>query len=112
MTIGKWVSENFDDGTVIGSMQSGAMSYFSQNVKVINLDGVVNEDALAAAKNKRLMDYVRKMKIEYIIGWDANIDFLIRESAEFKTEDLTKEFTITGLKTWEREWSVYKVNYQ
>jgi len=112
MTIGKWVSENFDDGTVIGSMQSGAMSYFSQNVKVINLDGVVNEDALAAAKNKRLMDYVRKMKIEYIIGWDANIDFLIRESEGFDKTDLTKEFTIAGFKTWEREWSVYKVNYQ
>jgi hypothetical protein len=111
MTIGKWVSDNFEDGTVIGSMQSGAMSYFAENLEVINLDGVVNKDALAAAKNKRLMDYVREMKIDYIIGWDANIDFLIRESAGFKKEDLTKEFTITGFKTWEREWSVYKVSY-
>ena len=58
------------------------------------------------------MDYVREMKIEYIIGWDANIDFLIRESEGFDKTDLTKEFTIAGFKTWEREWSVYKVNYQ
>lgn len=111
MTIGKWVSDNFEDGTVIGSMQSGAMSYFADNIKVINLDGVVNEDALTAAKNRKLMDYVREMKIEYIIGWDANIDFLIRESEGFDKEDLTREFTITSFKTWDREWSVYKVNY-
>ena len=111
MTIGKWVSDNFEDRTVIGSMQSGAMSYFAENLEVINLDGVVNKDALTAAKNKRLLDYVREMKIEYIIGWDANIDFLIRESAGLKKEDLTKEFTITGFKTWDREWSVYKVKY-
>jgi hypothetical protein len=111
MAIGKWVSDNFEDGIVIGSMQSGAMSYFADNMEVINLDGVVNKDALEAAKNIRLMDYVKEMNIEYIIGWDANIDFLIRESAEFKKEDLIKEFTITGFETWGREWSVYKVNY-
>lgn len=111
LKIGEWVSNNFKEGTVIGSMQSGAMSYFARNLKVINLDGVVNQDAMTAIKNKNLFEYVKNMKIEYIIGWEINIDYLKRESAEFKNYDLIKIYTKSDFKTWDREWSVYKVNY-
>jgi hypothetical protein len=111
LPIGEWVSQNFKNGTVIGSMQSGAMSYFAGNIEVVNLDGVVNADALTAIKNKNLIGYVKKMHIEYIVGWEINNEYLIRESEEFNKDDLTKVLTITDFKTWGREWSLYKVNY-
>ncbi|MEO8209203.1 MAG: hypothetical protein ABI840_01470 [bacterium] len=109
--IGEWVSQNFKEGTTIGTMQSGAIAYFADGIKVINIDGVVNKDALTAIKNKDLMGYVKKMKIDYLVGWDINNEYLIRESVNFKNEDMTKVLTINDFKTWSREWLVYKVNY-
>ncbi|MDQ3022149.1 MAG: glycosyltransferase family 39 protein [Bacteroidota bacterium] len=109
--IGEWVSKNFKAGTIIGAMQSGAIAYFSDSIKVINLDGVVNKDALISIKNKDLMGYVKKMNIDYIVGWNINNEYLVRESLNFNNKDLTKVLTINGFETWSREWSVYKVNY-
>ncbi len=109
--IGEWVSENFKEGTVIGAMQSGAITYFADNMKVVNLDGVVNKDALTAIKNKDLIEYVRSMKIEYIIGWEINNEYLIRESENFSRNNLTEIADVKDFETWDRKWFVYKVNY-
>jgi len=57
--IGKWVNSNFPKGTIIGSNQTGAIGYFSRDVNVINLDGVVNTNAYNAIKNKELIEKLR-----------------------------------------------------
>jgi hypothetical protein len=117
--VGKWVSENVEgrrldslNGTVIGSLQTGAMGYFAgDKLKVINLDGVVNKEALLYAKNKNLIDYIKKKKIEYIANWNINQDFVISESENLKENDVIYLYTIEDFKTWGWEWNVYRVNY-
>ena len=44
MNIGLWARDRFPPGTVIGSSQTGALGYFADRLKVINLDGVVNRE--------------------------------------------------------------------
>jgi hypothetical protein len=109
--IGRWVNVNFPKGTIIGSNQTGAIGYFSKDVNVINLDGVVNKDAYNAIKNKELIEYLKSRKIEYFIDWDINYEFIKRNSRNFKEGDIVLVNKAGGLKSWDYEWFVYKVNY-
>lgn len=109
--IGKYVTDNFSEGSIIGSLQTGAIAYFAENMIVFNLDGVVNAGALNAIKEKRLMDYIRENRIEYLLSWDINYEFLKLKSQNFRESDLKFLYRTDGLKSWDYEWNVYKVNY-
>ena len=50
----------------VGAFQSGCLSYWLDN-KVINLHGVVNEDAYLHSKNKTLGTYLDDEEIDYIV---------------------------------------------
>jgi hypothetical protein len=112
MNLGIWARDNIPNGTTVGSSQTGALGYFAQNLNVINLDGVVNRRCFEALKEKRNIEYIRQMKIEYIIGWQENIDFIRRESASFKPDDLEYIRSIVGFKSWWDDWYLYRVNYK
>ncbi len=60
---------------VIGCFQSGILGYYS-NRRVVNLDGVVNQEALAAMKGNRLGEYVAREGITYIADWAYVLDAL------------------------------------
>ncbi len=53
----------------IGSFNTGIYNYF-MDADVINLDGVVNPEALAALKNNDLPKYIRTKNIRYLIEHD------------------------------------------
>lgn len=109
--ISAWVSENMKEGTRIGSLQTGALGYFAENVKVLNLDGVVNANALNAIKQNRLIDYIKENKLEYVLLWNINREFIKAKSANFRESDLTHLRNIQGIKSWGYDWDLYKVNY-
>jgi len=111
MNLGLWARGHFLDSTVIGSSQTGALGYFAPNLNVVNLDGVVNRACFEALKANRNMEYIREAGIEYVIGWDINIDFIKWESANFKPDDLIFIGKIDGFQSWWSDWLVYKVNY-
>jgi hypothetical protein len=111
LEVGKWVNDNFPKGTVIGSNQTGALGYFAKDMNIINLDGVVNKDAYTAVKNKEVIEYIRSQKIEYFIDWKINYEFIVRNSKNFKDGDIVLVNKIDGLKSWDYEWFLYKVNY-
>jgi hypothetical protein len=108
---GIWASETFPKGTIVGSNQTGALSYFSKDITIVNLDGVVNKDAYNAIKNKELIEYIKSRKIEYFIDWNINYEFLVRNSKNFKADDIVQVKKIEGLKSWDYEWFLYKINY-
>lgn len=56
-----------------GAFQSGILDYFSE-APIINLGGVVNDAALKAMKEKKLMDYIEKQGIRYIVDWPENVE--------------------------------------
>jgi hypothetical protein len=65
------------DNSIIGAFQSGALAYFvgyqkSKHIKVVNLDGVVNSDALAAIRKRTLITYLESSHIAYFADWPLN----------------------------------------
>jgi hypothetical protein len=64
----KVVEKKTPKEAVIGCFQSGFLGYYSDR-KVINLDGVVNQEALMAMKENRLGEYVAKEGMTYIMDW-------------------------------------------
>ena len=111
MPIGLWAKNNFEDGTIIGSSQTGALGYFTDNLTVINLDGVVNKSCYEALAKKQNMRFIRQMEIEYILGWEINIEFIKKESSDFNENDITLVKTIEDYDSLGCDWYLYKVNY-
>ncbi|MCU0372131.1 MAG: hypothetical protein MUE56_02660, partial [Ignavibacteria bacterium] len=109
--ISAWVSGNLKEGSRIGSLQTGSLAYFAENVKVYNLDGVVNAHALNAIKQNRLIDYIKENKLEYVLLWNINHEFVKAKSDNYRESDLTHLRRIEGIKSWGYEWDLYKVNY-
>jgi hypothetical protein len=57
-------------GSVIGALQSGALSYFADGrLKVINLDGVVNPDAPSPLRPGLTARYMRERHIRWLADW-------------------------------------------
>jgi hypothetical protein len=110
MNLGLWAKDNFPDRTVVGCSQTGALGYFAPNLRVVNLDGKVSSACYKSLVAKRNIEYIRSEKIEYVIGWKDNIDFIRRESINFKPDDLILIGPIKGFTSWWTEWYLYKVN--
>lgn len=109
--ISKILNEELPKGSTIGAMQTGAMAYFSDNLKVVNLDGVVNPDAYMALRDKHLIEYIKKCKIDYLVLWDINYQLLAYASPALKAEDLTLVKIFDSVKSLGYNWYLYKVNY-
>jgi len=70
-------------GSVIGSLQSGALGYYNDGrVKVVNLDGVVNSGAARALQNRRLGEYARSQGVQYFADWPYNLGVFITVSSD------------------------------
>lgn len=111
MNIGLWAQRNFKPGTIIAASQSGAIGYFAHDMKVINLDGVVNKDSYNAIEEKRFMDYIRSKKVEFIIGWPSNFTMIVKNSTGIKERDLQPMGKITEFKTMNTQWNLARVIY-
>ncbi len=111
MNMGLWAKKHFKDGTIVGACQTGALGYFADNLRVINLDGVVNKACYESLEQRECIKYIKKSKIEYLIGWRSNIEFIIKQSADIKQSDLIMIGEIPGFKSWGTEWHLWKINY-
>lgn len=109
--LGLWASTHFKDGTIIGGSQTGALGYYATNLKVINLDGVVNQECFEALEKRQNLEYIRSQHIEYILDWLLNLQFIETESANLKKGDLTEVGAINEFLSWNIRWHVFKVNY-
>jgi hypothetical protein len=75
-----WVTAHVPADAVVGSFQTGVLSYFLPQ-RCVNLDGVVNAAALRAMRAHELWAYVRQEKVDYIVDWPICIDGLLRNFA-------------------------------
>ncbi len=76
--VGLWAREH--SGRV-GLDQSGQAGFFAP--KVVNLDGKVNPDALAAQKSGKIGEYIAREKIEYLADWKALVEPLVSDAAKY-----------------------------
>jgi len=109
--IGAYVQQSFPPGTRIGTYQSGAIGYFARDKVVINLDGVVNEEALRAHEENRAFDYIREHGISYLLDWDQLFEpMLFRHSGrDLGERELVCLGRIPGVETIRNRWTIYKV---
>lgn len=64
-----WLREQTSPDDVIASLNSGIMGYYSGRT-VINLDGVVNPQALDAITHREVLDYMRDEGVSYFVDFD------------------------------------------
>ncbi|OGC91353.1 MAG: hypothetical protein A2W25_09250 [candidate division Zixibacteria bacterium RBG_16_53_22] len=109
MNLGLWARDHFPDSTVVGSSQTGALGYFAPNLKVVNLDGVVNKRGYEALMQKRAMDYIKEAGIEYFIDWSDFHYFIVKHSENYSHDDMRFMYSIKEFKTVQKEWHVSRV---
>jgi MFS family permease len=109
--LGLWARSTFPVGTVIGGSQTGAVGYFADNLKVVNLDGVVSKPCYESLVRHENLEYVRKEGVQYVFGWKVNFAFLVRMSKGLKPGDITDVKPILGFRSWNADWYVGKVRY-
>lgn len=65
-------------GARVGALQSGALSYFAPidrpDVRVVNLDGVVDGRAARAFRSRTLADYARSRGLTHLSDWPFNVE--------------------------------------
>jgi len=74
--IARQVLQHLPHGAVLGAMQSGALSYYGQGVRVVNLDGVVNSRAYRASQRHALGRYMAEENIGHFADWRLNVEML------------------------------------
>jgi hypothetical protein len=59
-------------GTRLAAFNSGMLGFYSER-ETVNLDGVVNRDALDAMQRHELASYVQAQGIAYLIDYDSYV---------------------------------------
>lgn len=80
----KWIDSTIPQGAVIGAVQSGAIGYFVQDRKVINLDGKLDPKVLDALIQNRAMEYIYSAGVTHIVGWPSNIEYILYHSQPYE----------------------------
>ena len=106
--IGLWARERFEEGTVVGAMQTGGLAYYAPRIRIVNLDGVVNADALAALQEYELFEYMQRQGIEYFIDWRVNINFLHNHSEGGRGAPIIF-LEEAAVQSWKQSWYLHKV---
>lgn len=62
------------DGAVLSAMQSGALAFYAERgIRVVNLDGVVNRNALPAIRSNQLFNYLAAEGVTHYTDWAFNV---------------------------------------
>lgn len=69
----QWINAHILLDARVGVFDAGIIGYYAQPT-IINLDGLVNEGAYQALKNRTLLAYMMSMHIDYLIASQGYID--------------------------------------
>lgn len=70
----QWMNENLPADALLGAFNSGIQGYFSTH-RVVNLDGLVNTEALAALQRKDVWGYMQDEGVEYLADYDLYLRY-------------------------------------
>jgi hypothetical protein len=79
LVVAKWLNTHTPADAVIGSMNSGVLSYVVHR-KVINLDGVVDVRSMRAHWERREPAYIHERGIRYLVDNDGALQFFCRDN--------------------------------
>jgi hypothetical protein len=104
-----WVNSNTEKNAIIGSFASGIFGYYSER-KFYSLDGKTNHDAFVALKEKKIDDYIKEKKIDYIIEWAGYLNDLCVSRARDKGYLEKQRLLFKSQPNSFREyWTAYKI---
>ncbi|MCH8877292.1 MAG: glycosyltransferase family 39 protein [Chloroflexi bacterium] len=103
----RWLYDNTDKDVRIGSFNSGIIGYYSDRT-VVNLDGVINNEAAFAIRRGQLLEYIRETNIKYVVDFEIGV----KRYGSFMGGDLDRH--LNPVKKFEGTWhgtqlTVYKV---
>lgn len=77
LQLARWIEVNTPPEAVVGAFQSGVLGYFLER-KVVNLDGVVNPEALEALQRQEVFAYVKREGIDLIAdaAWVVQVSLM------------------------------------
>src|SRR5262245_6001715 len=68
----RWLSQNVPERAIVGAWNAGVLGYYALQ-PVVNLDGLINSfDVLPYLREKRIADYIKKEKIQYLSDMDPS----------------------------------------
>ncbi len=73
-----WMNENLPENSTIGVFNAGVQAYFSEH-RIVNLDGLVNNEAASALRERRLWAYLDEEHIGYLADFDLYIQYRYRQ---------------------------------
>lgn len=79
----RWIAAHTPPDAIVGSWTAGIYGYFAER-RVVNLDGVVNWDAIRAYRARRLYAYMREQRI----GWVVDFDEFVSDFTHFFGADV------------------------
>ncbi len=106
-----WLQQHTPPTTIIGSFNAGIFGYFSGR-RVVNLDGVINEDAYRALAAHRLADYVDEARLDWVIDWGGQLEWFLAHFSGRSRMSLQFIPVAAFDQTWQREQArlvVYRV---
>lgn len=109
MQVAQWAARTFAPGTVVGSLQSGALAYFARQLEVVNLDGVVNKPCLQAIQEKRLLQYIQTARVQWVLGWGINLEYIGHRTAAWDPRVVVDPQPVPGVESWGNRWYVARV---
>lgn len=86
----QWIKFNIPRNSAIGSWNAGIIGYFSER-KVVNLDGVVNNEIIRVIKQKDLATYIQEKNILFLADVANQIDSFMNK--------------FSGKKTWKKDYT-------
>jgi hypothetical protein len=107
----EYINNNIESDAIVGTFNAGIVGYFS-NRTIINLDGLVNNEALEALEQKRLFQYILDENISYLADHhDVVINFLNKYSASIDIEtDIELQYLMNATNPKEKDMAIFKVN--
>jgi len=69
----EWIAQKVPHGEIVASLNAGIYAYYGDHT-VVNLDGVVNPDAFAAIRERRLFAYMQEVGVSYFLDFDHALD--------------------------------------
>jgi len=82
-----WLNQHAASDARVGSANAGIVGYYAETA-VINLDGVVNENAFRARMKNQIHRYVDETGIDYLVDHKGSIAHLCAENIYYQCEEL------------------------
>lgn len=102
--IAQWVNSTLA-GATVGSYQTGALSYWGDQVQIVNMDGIVDRTILAARRQGQLGAALQAREVDWVIHWSKTPGFLPDGDLSL----LQYQEPISAVQTWDFQWHLFKV---